>query len=102
MYVMQLTKLIHLQKNNMKMKKHYIFLLLLLTAVLFSCEESKEDFDNKVFLKSTSKVTETMMKGDVGEIEKTIQSSLAKSEIMDVKVNYTILSQLLVLKLVVN
>lgn len=78
----------------MKMKKHYIFLLLLLTAVLFSCEESKEDFDNKVFLKSTSKVTETMMKGDVGEIEKTIQSSLAKPEIMDVKVNYTISSQL--------
>lgn len=74
------------------MKKHYIILLLLFTAVLFSCEESKETFDNKVFLKASSKVNETIMKGNVGDIEKVIQSSLANPENIDVKVNYSISS----------
>lgn len=74
----------------MKMKKHYILLLLLITTVLFSCEESKETFDNKIFLKGSSKVNETIMKGNVGEIEKIIQSSLANPEPMDVKVAYKI------------
>lgn len=72
------------------MKKHYILLLLLITTVLFSCEESKETFDNKIFLKASSKVNETIMKGNVGEIEKIIQSSLANPEPMDVKVVYKI------------
>ena len=91
---MQLRLLIHLQKNKLKMKKHYIFLLLLITTVLFSCEDSKETFDNKVFLNASSKVTETIMKGETGDIEKVIQSSLANPEIIDIKVNYNISSSM--------
>lgn len=72
------------------MKKQYTLLLLLLTAVLFSCEDSKETFDNKVFLKASSKVNETIMKGETGEIEKIIQSSLANPEPNDINITYRI------------
>ena len=72
------------------MKKHYTLILLLLTAVLFSCEESKETFDNKVFLKASSRVNETIMKGETGHIEKVIQSSLANPETHDIKVTYKV------------
>lgn len=76
------------------MRKHYTLLLLLFTAILFSCEESKETFDNKVFLQATSKVSETILKGNVGDIEKTIQASLANPEPANITITYRAASNL--------
>lgn len=70
------------------MRKQYTFLLLLFATILFSCEDSKETFQNKVYLQTSSKVSETILKGNVGDIEKIIQSSIANPESVDVKITY--------------
>lgn len=76
------------------MRKHYTILLLLFATILFSCEDSKETFENKVFIKATSKVNENILKGAEEDFERYIQASIASPEASDVKISFKAASEL--------
>lgn len=76
------------------MRKHYTILLLLFAAIFVSCEESKETFDNKVYLKLASKVNENILKGSVADFDKSIQATIANPEATDIKITFKAASEL--------
>jgi len=57
--------------------------LLLIT----SCQEDSENFDNKVFIKSATKVG-ILLKGSTESAELTIQTAIAKPEDKDIQITY--------------
>lgn len=70
------------------MKRYsYLYSILLSAALLCSCQND-EDFDNKVFINSTSKVGELLLKGSVNEIAKTIEVSLSRPAPQEINITY--------------
>ncbi|MDO5663728.1 MAG: DUF1735 and LamG domain-containing protein [Bacteroidia bacterium] len=70
------------------MKKLNIFLLVMSISLLLSCDKDNETYDNKVFLKTSSKVNELILKGSTPELTRNIQAAIAKPEQQEVKITY--------------
>ena len=71
--------------------KHYIlYAALFLMIFSFGCDGSDDDFDNKVYVSSSSKTSESLVKAGVNDVEKSIQAAIAKPSMQDIIVNYNI------------
>ena len=70
------------------MKRTYIFIFLLsIICILGSCT-SEENFDNKIFINSTAKTNELIIKGNTTEFSKVINVALAKPAETNVTIAY--------------
>ena len=56
----------------------------------FGCDNSDDDFDNKVYVSSSSKTSELLVKAGVNDVEKNIQAAIAKPSMQDIVVNYRV------------
>lgn len=71
--------------------KHYIlYSALFLMAFSFGCDNSDDSFDNKVYVSSSSKTSELLVKAGVNDVEKNIQAAIAQPSIQDIIVNYRV------------
>lgn len=66
-----------------------LYIILLLTFVLGSCQ-NEENFDNKLYIKSSSKVGELLLKGSTAEVEKTIKAELARPAEHEINIVYKV------------
>lgn len=71
--------------------KHYIlYTALFLLTFSFGCDDSDENFDNKVYVSNSSKTEELLVKAGINDVEKNIQAAIAKPSNQDIIVNYRI------------
>ena len=73
------------------MKRYNIYLFPLLLSIIFfnSCKD-EENFDNKVYIDTTSKVSSLLIKASVVNDERTIQTGIAQPENKDIVITYRI------------
>jgi len=72
------------------MKQYILYPILLCIILLSSCQKDDDDFDNKLYMKSSEKVGELLLKGKINELSRTFQSALAKPEDYDVDIVYKV------------
>lgn len=75
----------------MNMKHYNIYLFsLLLSIILFNSCKDEENFDNKVYIDTTSKVNSLLIKGSIVNEERTIQTGIAQPENKDITITYKV------------
>lgn len=71
--------------------KHYIlYAALFFMTFTFGCDNSDDDFDNKAYVSSSSKISELLVKAGVNDVEKSIQAAIAKPNNQDIFVKYRV------------
>lgn len=71
------------------MKRYQLYLLsAFVSVILFSSCRSEEAFENKIYMNSSSKVTNLLIKPGIVNEERILQTSIAKLELSDIIVNY--------------
>jgi len=58
--------------------------------LLSGCQKDDDDFDNKLYINSSDKVGELLLKGKINELTQSFESALAKPENYDVDVVYKV------------
>ena len=71
----------------MIMKKNIFYTLFLFLIALSSCNEDEETFDNKVFIDSSSKVGELLLKGGTNELKSSFHVAIPKAQSDEVTVS---------------
>lgn len=71
--------------------KHYILCAALFVMTFsFGCDNSDDDFDNKAYVSSSSKISELLVKAGLNDVEKSIQAAIAKPNNQDIFVKYRV------------
>ncbi|WP_294082717.1 DUF1735 and LamG domain-containing protein [Proteiniphilum sp. UBA5384] len=70
------------------MKRYSIYIMLLAMLLVVSCQSDNDSFDNKLYIKSNTKVGEILFTGGDPDQEKVLQAEMAMPAEQDIKITY--------------